>query len=46
MDFITPPPGLTARDARRVYPHKGREASPQRGPEYFWCLYEGVTDAA
>lgn len=39
VDFITPPPGLTAREAKRVYPHEGKVVSPQHAPSCLWCLY-------
>jgi hypothetical protein len=45
VDFITAPEGLRASDARKVFPHKGRDASPRRGADYSWCLYQGVRDA-
>ena len=45
VDFITPPSGLTASAAKKVYPHKGREASLQQGPDYYLCLYQGADDA-
>jgi hypothetical protein len=42
VDFITYPPGMTARDVVRVVPHAGRTAA-NRGvcPEYAWCLFDG-----
>ena len=45
VDFITPPKGLTAAAARKVYPHVGRDASPQEGPDYYWCLYQDTDKA-
>jgi len=46
VDFITPPSDLQCAAARKVFPHKGRDAGPRHGPDYFWCLYQGVQDAA
>lgn len=45
VDFITPPNGIQCSAARKVFPHRGRDDSPRRGPDYFWCLYQGVHDA-
>jgi len=42
IDFIQPPPGLNAADARQVFPHQGRDEWPRRAIDYYWCLYEGV----
>jgi hypothetical protein len=45
VDFITPPSGLTAGAARKVYAHRGRDQSPQPGPDYYWCLFQGAEAA-
>jgi hypothetical protein len=45
VDFITPPEGLTASAAKKVFPHKGREDSPLKGPDYYWCIYQESKDA-
>lgn len=44
VDFILPPPGLTAADARKVFPHEGRDAFPDWDADYVWCLYQGTAD--
>jgi hypothetical protein len=41
IDFINPPGGLNAADARRVCPHEGRQETPRRVLPYHWCLYDG-----
>ena len=46
VDFIVPPPGLRVADARKVQPHEGRYSNPQPAPDYFWCLYQRVSDVA
>jgi hypothetical protein len=42
IDFIDPPAGLNAADARRVFPHEGRHERPRRVRPYHWCLYDGA----
>jgi hypothetical protein len=37
IDFINPPGGLNAADARRVCPHEGRQETPRRVLPYHWC---------
>jgi hypothetical protein len=45
VDFISPPSGLCASDAVRVYPHEGRQEAKQPSVEYHWCLYDGLEEA-
>ena len=42
VDFIDPPAGLSAADARRVFPHEGRHEGQRRVRPYHWCLYAGA----
>jgi hypothetical protein len=42
IDFIDPPDGLAASAAKKIHPHRGKKGSPQPGPDYVWCLYQGV----
>jgi hypothetical protein len=41
VDFIDPPVGCAARDARRVFPHRARDQARPVSVNYAWCIYGG-----
>jgi hypothetical protein len=45
VDFINPPPALSASDAVRVYHHQGGLRTSPEPVEYYWCLYDGVGES-
>ena len=45
VDFINYPPGKSAKDIIKVMLHHHAGERPHWGPEYAWCIFDGIEGA-